>query len=256
MTAKGLDYAIIVPSRKRAQNMPVLRSLLPSALICIDERERADYRSVPKNRLLLHPPMDGLPAILNWMQEAVTEPILIVIDDDFIGVQVNTGSKRFIIDPDEILSILENSAQACADLGLTTFCYSRTQNTTVIRPDERPIVPTQAVCNARGFMGAARHRKFDVSMHGRADVDWTMRTLLEDRCVYADVRFYFDCGAIYSGQGGSVGLITPEVFDHSSRELRARWGKSMSFKAPSFVKNRNVTAMSLRVSRTSKLAQR
>jgi hypothetical protein len=79
---------------------------------------------------------------------------------------------------------------------------------------------------------------------------------LEDRCVYADVRFYFDCGPIYSGRGGSVGLITPEVFATSSRVLRDRWGKSLSFKAPSFVKNRNVTAMSLRVTRTNKVAQR
>src|SRR4051812_19929863 len=108
-----IDYAIVVPSRKRPHNMPLLRSLLPTASICIDEREAADYAPhVPADKLLLHPPMEGFPSVLNWMQEAVRNPILIEVDDDFRGVRVNTGSGRFITDPDEILAILENSAQA------------------------------------------------------------------------------------------------------------------------------------------------
>jgi hypothetical protein len=105
-------------------------------------------------------------------------------------------------------------------------------------------------------MGKARYRKYKTNMHGRADFDWTMQTLLEDRCIYADIRFYFDFGPIYSGRGGSVGLITPEVFEASSRALKARWGGCLSFKAPGYVKKREVTAMSIRVSRTNNRAQR
>jgi hypothetical protein len=254
---KPLDYAIVVPSRKRVHNMPHLLRLLPTGIICVDEREADDYAAaVPFPQLLLHPPMDGLPAVMNWIIATMTEPILVVVDDDLVGVQSNTGACRYITDADEILAIIENAARNCQDLGLTTFCFSRTPNTTIIRPDERPIVPTQVVASCRGVMGAARHRKYRTDMHGRADLDWTMQTLLEDRCIYADVRFYFDFGPIYSGRGGSVGLLTPEVFEASSRALKARWADCLSFKAPAWVKKRNVTAMGLRVSRTNKLAQR
>ena len=250
-------YTIVVPSRKRAHNMPTIMSLLPSAIICIDQREDNDYAPhVPVEQLLLHPPMEGLPAVMNWLQEAIQTPVLIEIDDDFRGVQVTTGSRRFITDPEEILAILENSCRACHDLGLTTFCYSRTPNTTIIRPEVRPVVPVQSVCNAFGTMGAARHRKYHSEFLGRADIDWVLQTLLEDRCVLADIRFYFDCGAVFAGRGGNVGVVTPERFAESSRGLRRKWGRSVSFKPPAFAKQRDVAAISLKVSRTNKTAQR
>lgn len=254
-----LDYAIVVPSRRRPHNMQVIRALLPTALVCIDEREQAEYLEVvPADKLLLHPPLKppGLPAVMNWMMDAVKQPILVEIDDDFQGVQVNTGSQRYITDPEEILAIIENAARACRDLGLTVFCFSRTPNTTIVRPEERPIVPTQSVCNAFGIMGAARHRKYDTTLTGRADVDWTLRTLLEDRVVLADIRFYFDCGPVFSGRGGNVGIVTADNFAAVSRALARKWGKSVSFKPPAWVKRRDVTPIRINVSRTNKTAQR
>jgi hypothetical protein len=250
--------AIVVPSRRRVHNMPNLLRLLPSAIVCVDERELTEYMdAVPHKQLIAHPPLDGgLPEVMNWIIDNVKAPILVTVDDDLEGVQATTGSMRYITDSEEILAIIENAAQCCEDLGLGAFCFSRTPNTTVIRPDVRPIVPTQLVAGCRGVMNSARHRKYKTNMHGRADFDWTMQTLLEDRCIYADIRFYFDFGPTYSGRGGSVGLITPEGFEAASRALKARWAGCVSFKAPGYIKKRNVTAMGIRVSRTSKLAQR
>jgi hypothetical protein len=250
--------SIVVPSRKRVHNMQTLLGLLPTATICVDEREADDYRAaVPAPQLLLHPPMDGgLPEVMNWIIDNVKAPILVTLDDDFQGVQATTGSQRYITDPEEILAIIENAARCCADLGLGAFCFSRTPNTTVIRPSERPIVPTQMVAGCRGVMNAARHRKYRVHMHGRADLDWTMQTLLEDRCIYADIRFYFDFGPSYAGRGGSVGLITADGFEAATRALKQRWAGCLVYKAPGWVKKRNVAAMGIKVSRTNKRAQR
>jgi hypothetical protein len=39
-------------------------------------------------------------------------------------------------------------------------------------------------------------------------------------------------------------------------ELRRTWGRSISFKAPGYVKKREVASVSLRVSRANKTAQR
>jgi len=251
------EYTIVVPSRRRAHNMPILRSLLPSAVICVDEREESDYLPVvPEDKLLLHPPMDGLPRVMNWMMDEIKTPTLIVVDDDFSGVKCMVGSHRFIMDPVEVLAIIENAAQCCEDLGLSAFGWARTANYVMLAPQDRPIWPTGAIMNARGFMGAARHRHFAVDLHGRADVDWTLRTLLEDRCVYQDTRFYFDCGRVYSGRGGSVGLIDVKQFEYASRTIRKRWGKHISFKAPGFQKARDIPALSIRVRRANKAAQK
>lgn len=254
-----LDYTIVVPSRKRQHNMATITRLLPTALICVDEREIEDYRPhVAASRLLPHPPMDGLFAVINWMMDTVKSPALIEIDDDFRGVQVLTGSRRFITDPIEILAILENALITCDDLGLTTFCFSRTANYTIVRPNEKPMVPSGPVCNAFGVLGAARKRHYDTRFLGRGDVDWTCQTLLEDRAVLQDVRYYFDCGNVFGGRGGNVGLVTPEQFALTSRRLKAKWGKHVSFKGLNFEKNkaRDVAAIKIAVSRTNKTAQK
>jgi hypothetical protein len=252
-----LDYQIVVPSRKRPFNTITLNQLLPTALICVDERERLDYAAhVPLGRLLLHPPMDGAPRVRNWIQDAVRAPCLIMLDDDFVGVQVNVGSRRYLTDADEILAILENSALACSDLGLSCFCYSRTQNLTQIDPDYTPIKPVQQVFGCFGMMGRARHRKYDESLKSRADLDWTLRTMLDDRCVYADVRFYFDFGTSFTGQGGNTGLVSGDDFLQATRIVRERWGRHVSFKPPGYVKNREITPGRVVVSRTNKAAQK
>ena len=254
---KPLDYTIIVPSRRRAHNMGTIKLLLPTAIVCVDEREVDDYAAVmPKPRLLVHPPLDGLPAVMNWIQDNTPQPILVEIDDDFAGIQVTTGSRRFITDSEEILAVIENSAQACCDLELSVFCWSRTPNTTVIHPEWRPVVPTQAVCAAFGVMGAARHRKYDTRLTGRADIDFALQTLLKDRLLYADIRFFFDTGDAFGGRGGNVGVVTAEQFTAASRGLVERWGSALSLKAPGFAKKRQVAPLRLAVSRTNKVAQR
>lgn len=252
-----IDYVIVVPSRKRSHNMPMLVELLPSAMICIDEREVEDYKPyVPADKLLVHPPLTGGAYVRNWILDNVEAEAVVMLDDDFSGIHCNTGSKRFLTDSEEILAIIENGAITCADLGLTTFCWSRTPNTTIIHPDWRPVVPIQFVFGAFGLMGDALKRRYRTDMPGRADVDWTLQTLLHDRCVIADVRYYFDFGQVFSGRGGNVGLVTPDDFLRGSKLLKKTWGNSFSFKTSPWVKKVNSTACSLKVTRTNKAAQK
>jgi hypothetical protein len=179
---------------------------------------------------------------------------LIQSDDDLSGVRSNIGSKRFITEADEIMAIIENAVTCCADLGLSTFCWSRTANTTVVRPDERPIVPTQQVYGCWGVMGRARHRLYDESLKSRADLDWTMRTLLEDRIVLADIRYYFDFGRSFSGSGGQSGLVTPEDFKRATEIVAKRWGTAISFRRPGYMKAGDTVAGVPHVRRQNALA--
>jgi len=258
MTLSQSDYKIIVPSRGRPHNMPKLRKLLPTAIVTVDERELDAYRPhVPDELLLPHPPMEGLWAVLNWAQEAITTPILFEVDDEFSGVHCLVGSRRTIRKPEEIMAIIENAMQAAVDLDASAFCFSRSPNWMILRSDMQPIRPVQAVCCAFGMRGPARHRKYSGEFLGRADVDWTLKTLLEDRFVYADCRFYFDCGRIFSGRGGNVGMVTADRFDQTSKRLKTKWGEYISYKAPFGKKHaRSVAAMRINVDRVNPTAQR
>jgi len=237
-----MKYQIVIPSRGRPHNIKTMLSMLPDAFFCVDERERKDYAAVPKKQLLIHPPTTGAPAARNWIIKNTSAPCLIQSDDDLVGVRSNVGSKRFITDADEVMQIIENSVTCCADLKLTTFCYSRTANTTVVRPEEKPIVPTQQVYGLWGVMNKARHRLYDETLRSRADLDWTMRTLLEDRIVLADIRFYFDFGSSFSGMGGQSGLVTPDDFKRSTEIVAKRWGTSISFRRPGWMKGSDTVA--------------
>lgn len=255
--AADLDYTLVVPSRRRVHNMPVIRELLPTALVCVDEREVKEYLTeVPEGKLLVHPPLDGVARVMNWMLDAVKTPIFIEIDDDFAGVRVNVGTRRFITDPVEILNIIENACRATQDLGLTAFTFAHSQHTVFNRADIWPVRPVQQCDNCFGVMGAARYRKYDEGLPGRAAVDWTLRTLLEDRCLYVDMRFRFDCGEIFSGAGGNVGLVTTDQFVATSRKLRKRWGKHLNTEAPGSQKRPHVSPLRLQVSRWNNKAQR
>lgn len=226
----SMEYTIVVPSRRRAQNMVRIRSLLPTALVCVDETEAAEYGLiVPKANLLVHPPLSGFAAVMNWMQDAVKSDVLIELDDDFQSVQVATGSYRTVRDPVEILGVLENAARCCAELGLSTFCFGRVRNPRIAMSSGLPIVPRALVTNVFGIMGAARHRRFNEAFVGRTAVDWTLETLLHDRAVYCDQRFYFDCGQVFGGGGGNTGLVTSDAFNQSTSLLQKKWGRLLSF---------------------------
>lgn len=111
-----------------------------------------------------------------------------------------------------------------------------------LHPDEQRSA-LSAMLDEIGFVG---------TLIARETADGT----LEDRCVYLDTRFYFDCGRVFSGRGGAVGMITAEVFERTSRAIRRRWGRHVSFKAPGFQKQRDVPAVRIDVRRTNKAAQR
>ena len=257
-----LDLAIIVPSRHRPHNMPAIRRLLPSATVCVDEREVDDYALVvPRDRLLAHPPMDGFAVVCNWIMDAVAAEILCFVVDDLIRVLVLTGWRRsgrgaVITEADTILGIIENAARAALDIGASTFAFSRTANATMLRPAERPLRPVAILSNVFGIMGSARHRKMDPRFAGRNAIELSLRTLLEDRFGYADCRFYFDCGPIFAGRGGNVGLVTAARWAESTRALKETYGKHVGLKRVAIDGRGKIDTMRIRVSRANARAQR
>jgi hypothetical protein len=122
------------------------------------------------------------------------------------------------------LRIIENSVQIAEDLDVGCFGWGRTANTMFYNAMD-PLALVHSIYASFGVRGNGRHRQFDENIPGRADVDFTLQALLEDRIVYVDRRFYFDHGGAFSGSGGSVGLIDRRMYENSTSVLQERWGR-------------------------------
>lgn len=248
---------IVVPSRKRTHNMPRVLGLLPGALIVVANRERSDYAAVvPRDRLLCHPDLPSLMHIRNWISQTVQEDCLVQIDDDLKCIRPLIGKQRAVRCPQTIAEVIAGAQQVSGDLEIPVFCWSRSRNVALVKPQLQPIRLVQPVSSSFGMRGPARARLFDESLAGRADLDWTFRTLLHDRIVYVDMRWSFDHGRIFAGRGGNVGLVDPESWQRTTEEIYRRWGKYVGRKRPGFAKGKGSSSpMSIRVSRHSPLAK-
>lgn len=231
-------------------------SLLPEALICVDEREVGDYRPfVPVRQLIAHPPTTNLSQVRNWIIENIECRCQVQIDDDLRRIIVSDGlSRRSTTDPDEIIQILVNSANICEDAGIGVFAFSRQPNPAIVRQDELPFRLVHPVSSTFGMLGSARYRFFDERFVGRDDFDWSLRTLIEDRIMFVDSRFYFDHGPIFSGRGGNVGLVDEDGFDTSSKLLKHHYGSAVDFSNPRCSRSRKRvrdarSSMAIRVER-------
>jgi hypothetical protein len=190
----------------------------------VAEVERADYlKTVPAEALICHEGLADLPAIRTWILDWFDEDCIVQVDDDLRRV-VSCITGRTITAPEAIKQLIENSLQVAEDCGIGVFCWSRTLNRTLTHPDERPFNFTAPVASVFGQRGLARHRHWDSDFPGKADYEFTLRTLMEDRILLGDNRFYFDCGPPFRGTGGNAGRITKKQIAETDRLLKERYG--------------------------------
>lgn len=247
--AADLDYRIVVPSRGRPENMDRVQALLPTATIVVDEAEEDRYLvEVDRARLVTHPgaagKVEGLPRVFNWILDHFTEDCIIEADDDLQHVDAwhGSGGRRVwnkVTHPEDILQILENGVRVATDLDVGAFGWGKSKNEAFSKCDHTPYSFTGLVANVFGVRGSARKRYYDPRMIGRASVDWTLRTLLEDRIVLVDNRIFFDCGTIFGGKGGNSGMVTTKMFEEASRNLKETWGRHVRFGANKGAATRN-----------------
>lgn len=195
-------------------------------------------------------------AIRNWLSREIQEDCLVEIDDDLVCIRPLIGRQRPVTDPKTIEDVIRTAQVVSADLGINVFCWSRARNVAMAHPELLPVRFVQPVSSSFGLRGAARQRPFDEGLPGRADLDFTMRTLLEDRILYADMRWYFDHGRIFSGKGGAVGMISAEQYRRTTEEIYRRWGRFVGRRRPAWIKRKGSTSpMSIKVTRHSPLAK-
>jgi len=178
-----------------------------------------------------------------------------MIDDDFELVKSMTGGCRTIRRHEEILSIIENGARVALDLGVSTFTWTRNYNPIMVNAVAMPFKPVGQLAGAFGVIGSAKHRLMDPACSGRNGPDLTLATLLVDRVIICDQRFYFQCGTMFGGIGGNTGLIDDQRFSLSTRRLKEKWGKHIVFgktaKGKCWNKNRSLPTCKISVVRRS-----
>jgi len=245
------SYSIIVPSRQRVGNMERILALLPTARVCVEESEVEAYAQVvPGKKLLAHPPLVGMGAIMQWILEHCKTQVMVNVDDDLRCVRCQVGRRGFraITEPSAILRIIENSITICEDLGLKLFCWDRQSNPMYFRANDPVALAAPASCSY-GIVG--RDLAYDTNIVGQQDVDLTLRVLRDHRIVYCDRRFYFDHGDIWGGAGGLQGVRTAATHERDLEIMTRRWGPYLDMGGR---KKRGTTGMSLRVRRRSQVA--
>jgi glycosyltransferase involved in cell wall biosynthesis len=241
----------------------------PDALVCVDEAEKADYEEVvPRGRLVLHPPTNNVVDVRNWMIDYFQEDCIFQIDDDFEKIQCYCNADirdiTFIRDPVHIAQIIDNAHWPAFDLGIGVFCWARFGNPINYSPFQPMSLCGAPVMCAFGMRGSARKRKFDNSVPGMADLQFSLETYRDDRIAYCDTRYYWDFGKIYGGVGGNLGMVSTEMRENTVRVMRSRWTKYLHIgnsrdatsKGSKTRLNTDTQAISIRVARKSLQAVR
>lgn len=246
-----MKFQVVVPSRGRSGLMPGLLTMVPYANVLVHESEYDDYQEVvPDGQLHTH--NEGLVAdIRNHILRNFGGECVIMMDDDFIGVRPLISKLGLIKDPDYIHQLLYNSMMVCGDLGCSVFAYAPVINPIIMRPEVDPIKLNNTAFRTFGVMGEGLKRRFP--SQGRADIDFSMQTLRDDRIIYVDCRFYFDHGNAGTGKGGSVGSVGAERRAKAVQDLKSRWGNNLGLGGRNAATKSVNQSMSIKVSRRNKL---
>ena len=216
---------IVVPSKQRANRITShTLQWFPEAIVCIEETEVRDYSGL-RCRLLAHPPLPGLSAIINWIldcQEIMGESIAIV-DDDLMNISsIVDNNARRITDPRAIATIVENCRAMAEGFGARLWGFSVNR-----RSDSnyafRPFSLSARIGSFRGF--SDRSIRLDESFRRHDDADLTLSELLTRRIVFRDDRFNFVFRPIYNTPGGQTDALKQESQSSEEKRLVSKWGR-------------------------------
>jgi len=227
--------------------MKRLKALLPTALVCVDESEVAEYEKA-EVKVLPHPKLPNIAHIRRWILQNVKGPVC-MIDDDLRAVNCLIGRRvRRTTDAGAILQIILNGYHVAKDLGLAVFCWQRNANPMQLNAAD----PFGLVIPSAGAFGViGRDVRFDTRLERGEDIDLTMQSLMKHRITWCDRRFYFDFGPVFTGKGGNQGVRTGDENEANTKLLKEKWGQYISVDS---AKERGSLNMAIRVKRRSAIA--
>lgn len=213
---------LAVPSRGRSKTFSPLVERLSNLKVFVDEREAESYARFG-DRLVLHPGLKTISAIRQFMLDRIETDCVVMMDDDLIGVAPLVGvSRKPIRRADEVERVILSLALCARDSDAKAFGWNRNANPGFMRMHD-PFHLVAPLAGAFGIIG--RDIRFDTALIHGQDVDFTLKQILENRIVLADLRYYFDFGPVGGGTGGLQDVRTRERIMDNIATLERRWGK-------------------------------
>jgi hypothetical protein len=213
---------IVIPSKRRASVVgDKALHLFPDATVCIGEDEFDAYSRVTSN-LLVHPAgVVGIGPLRQWVMDHVEDRCVVMVDDDVTHVYSQVGfHKRRIEDADTARAIVERLAILASDAGVRIFGFQQAARP-LTYANFRPFSLNTWVGGIVGIIG--RELRYDTSLLLRADIDFCLQSLVQDRIVLVDGRYSF-IHTRFAGAGGNARQRSAERHEQEIRYLKRKWG--------------------------------
>ena len=208
--------------------------LLPSALVCVPQSQRAEYaRVVGSDRIIVHSDeVKGLTPKLNWIldvfhRQTGTGDALVFIDDDITAVQrcfTDRGEDSTIRDPQLIEAIITNTARLARDMGAYYFGWEASNGALRYFTGLRPFALTGYINGcAMGFL-RGHGLRFDERIVAKNDFDIAAANAHKHRLCLKDTRYTFCQKETFTGAGGQSAFRTLATEKRDVDLLHKKWG--------------------------------
>jgi hypothetical protein len=212
---------IVIPSNGRAG---VIRDkalrLFPDATLCVGDDEATVYGRLTDN-LLVHPKdVVGIGPLRQWVMDHVEDPCVVMVDDDVTHVYSQVGfHKKRIQDADTARAIVERLAILARDAGVRIFGFQQAARP-LTYANFRPFTLNTWVGGIVGIVG--RELRYDTRLLLRADIDFCLQSLVQDRFVLVDGRYSF-IHTRFGGAGGNASNRSSERHEQEIKYLKRKW---------------------------------
>lgn len=187
----------------------------------VDERERDEYKNVTPN-LVLHPPLESLAEILNWIVDTFDDETLVVAEDDITRCVSFVGNNvRVFRNPNDVMQIVENCAEAARGVGARMFGFTDSANPQHFKPQD-PISFVANLYTIYGYVG--KEVRSDPKRRLFRDMDTSLTELMTNRIIYCDTRFHFESVAPLRQGGGNAVNRAREDLSDAMEFMQRKWG--------------------------------
>jgi len=221
----------IILSKGRHETITT-HNLLRDYRVLVPESEQHLYAEVvdPKCIDTIPDSVRGLAAIRNWVIKNYDQDVCMIDDDIKCFFTLCRKKAHKVTNPDVIDQVIANCYINALDAGARVFGFAQMgADVRKYKPDD-PFKLVSWTGTIIGIIG--KELKFDERNKLRVDADFCLQSLGEDRIVWIDTRFSFDC-IRDTNKGGNANLRSKENLEREKRYLKMKWGSHIRFKKAS-----------------------
>lgn len=229
LTDDDIKFLIITNGRSDTISS---HKLFPFATIVCPEEQMKDYEHCGLPMVGTPNDLKGIGYVRNWcLMKFASTKVIIMIDDDITEVnRVDSIHKTIYKDPADVYALIYQTAQCAYDAGAPVFSWNQQQGDTRKYQPNEPFSLNKWCGTIIGVidLDGKGHRMF-CNNKCKADIDYCLQSLLDERITWVDNRISFICGRD-KNKGGTQKFKTQEMVDAEIAYLKDKWGDLISFK--------------------------